>query len=75
MSESIKHHEHGILLKSGHCATVDLSLYHSDKKHGLSFALSTVREHVEIRVTPSGLLRVYSVRKSGDFDKRRLEDI
>ena len=72
MSERIKHHENGILLDSDHCATMDLSLYFGDDTGGLTFALSTVREHVEIRITPSGLLRIYNKRKSNEFDTRRL---
>lgn len=72
MGDKITPHEHGILLESDEAATLDISVLFGDEKGGLTIGLTTVREHMEVRITPSGLLRAYLARPAEDWHRRRL---
>jgi hypothetical protein len=45
------------------CGCTEVRIIHSDKKYGVWIDIITPRESIEIRTTPSGLLRTSETKK------------
>jgi hypothetical protein len=60
--EKVTHSRHGVSFSTGTGSPLRVVLMVSDEKFGSVFAVAGDREWLEVRITPSGLLRISEAR-------------